>query len=69
MCNGICSTFEHASGKYYYCQGCTKYVEKKYLYKESNLRRNRCKCCHGLVRNKVRVYADRYLVTCMKPTV
>ena len=58
MCNGVCVRFEKVyRGKNHYCQGCAKFINKKYLVRESKrFGRLRCTCCYGLVRNKPSSY-------------
>ncbi len=58
MCNGVCVRFEKIHmGKNHYCQGCAKFINRKYLTREAkNFGRLRCSCCNGLVRNKPRLY-------------
>ena len=58
MCNGVCTRFQKFIGyDNHYCQGCAKFVNKKYLVRESKaFGRLRCTCCNGLVRNKPRRY-------------
>ena len=44
-------------GDNHYCQGCAKFINKKYLVREvKSYGRLRCSCCNGLVRNKPRLY-------------
>ena len=63
MCNGICHIFEHKiNEKNHYCQKCSRFIPLSKLYKENkNFGRLRCKCCHGLVRNKSRVYRTNFM--------
>lgn len=58
MCNGVCNRFEKKiGGDNHYCQGCAKFINKKYLVREvKSYGRLRCSCCNGLVRNKPRLY-------------
>ena len=58
MCNGGCTRFQKFIGyDNHYCQGCAKFINKKYLVRESKVfGRLRCSCCNGLVRNKPRRY-------------
>lgn len=58
MCNGICPTFEKQFEQYHYCQACRRFIGESNLYRENKeMGRLRCSCCHGLVRNKVRLYS------------
>ena len=58
MCNGVCNRFEKKiGGDNHYCQGCAKFINKKYLVREvKSYGRLRCSCCNGLVRNKPRLF-------------
>ena len=54
MCNGLCLRFtKKYYGDNYYCQECALFIHGSYLHREnSSMKRLRCGCCNGLVRNK-----------------
>ena len=54
MCNGLCLRFtKKYYGDNYYCQDCAIFINSSYLHREdSSMKRLRCGCCNGLVRNK-----------------
>ena len=46
------------SERNYYCQKCAKFIPRRFLFREEKtFGRLRCKCCHGLVRNKFKLLA------------
>ncbi len=58
MCNGVCRGFKRKSynEKNHYCQKCAKFIPARFLSREKKtFGRLRCNCCHGLVRNKVKM--------------
>ena len=67
MCNGLCGTFIKKFENYHYCQDCGKFIGLSNLMRENKEHgRLRCVCCHGLVRNKIKIYTK---LNSLQPTV